>query len=138
MRSSREFFVKALRRPLKQFETGTPVGRARKTWSKNSTAAVAYLALLALRLPGFWEGRHPLPRSLDNTTISKNLYQNRPFLFHLTAALKNMLWFDRDTRLSNQGDRYNFFQLIFIQHWCTSWLLSYFRGARKLFYSKYI
>ena len=45
MQSSREFFVKALRRPLKQFETGSPLGRANKTWSKMGTAAVIYIAL---------------------------------------------------------------------------------------------
>ena len=31
-------------------------------------AAVAYIALLASQLPGFWEGRHPLPRVLDTDT----------------------------------------------------------------------
>ena len=59
MRSSREFFVRVLRRPLKQFETGTPLGRAKKTWSKMGTAAVAYIALLALRLPSFLGGAAP-------------------------------------------------------------------------------
>ena len=59
MRSSREFFVKALRRPLKQFETGAPLGRAKKTWSKMGPAAVAYIALLASRLPWFLGGAAP-------------------------------------------------------------------------------
>ena len=49
MRSSGEFFVRALRRPLKQFETGNPLGRAKKTRSKIGTAAVAYIALPAPR-----------------------------------------------------------------------------------------
>ena len=56
MRSSREFFVRVLRRPLKQFGTGTPLGRAKKTWSKMGTAAVAYIALFASRLPWFLKG----------------------------------------------------------------------------------
>jgi len=44
---------------LKQFETGTPLGRAKKTWSKMGTAAVAYIALLASRLPWFLGGAAP-------------------------------------------------------------------------------
>ena len=59
MRSSREFYGRALRRPLKQFETGTPLVRAKKTWSKMGTAAVAYIALLASRLPWFFGGAAP-------------------------------------------------------------------------------
>ena len=59
MPSSREFFVRALRRPLKQFETGTPLERAKKKWSKMGTAAVAYIALLASRLPWFLRGAAP-------------------------------------------------------------------------------
>ena len=35
--------------PLKQFETGNPLGRAKKTWSKIGPAAVAYIALPAPR-----------------------------------------------------------------------------------------
>ena len=59
MRSSKEFFVRALRRLLKQFETGTPLGRAKKTWSDMGTAAVACTALLASRLPWFLGGAAP-------------------------------------------------------------------------------
>ena len=47
------------RRPLKQFETGTPLGRAKITWSKMGTSAVAYIALLASRLPWFLGGAAP-------------------------------------------------------------------------------
>ena len=54
MQSSREFFVRALRRLLKQFETGTPLGRAKKTWSKISTAAVAYTLYSTPRFAVAW------------------------------------------------------------------------------------
>ena len=38
------------------------------------TAAVAYIALFASRLPCFCEGRHPLPRMLDKFGVfSKNI-----------------------------------------------------------------
>ena len=59
MQSSKEFFVRALRRPLKKFETVTPLGRAKKPWSKMGTAAVVYIALLASRLPWFLGGALP-------------------------------------------------------------------------------
>ena len=59
MRSFGEFFVRALRRPLKPFETGTPLGREKKTWSNMGTAAVAYIALLASPLPWFLRGAAP-------------------------------------------------------------------------------
>ena len=78
MRSSREFFVRALRRPLKQFDTGTPLGRAKKTWSKMGTAAVAYMHSSLRGCHGFWEGRHPLPRVLDiRKSIKVQVYRFR-------------------------------------------------------------
>ena len=74
MRSSREFFVRAIRRPLKQFETGTPLGRAKKTWSKMGTAAVAYIALLASRLPWFLGGAAPAPAGAGSYTTLYFVY----------------------------------------------------------------
>ena len=65
MRYSRELSVRVLRRPLKQFETGTPLGRAKKTVFFFCSCYVAYIALPSW-LPGFREGWHPLPRLLDH------------------------------------------------------------------------
>ena len=88
MQSSREFFVKALRRPLIQFETGTPLGRAKKTWSKMGTAAVVYIALLASRLPWFLGGAAPAPAGAGyiyfffHTTLKWNIPHIRSYTIY--------------------------------------------------------
>ena len=53
MWSSREFFVRALRRPLKQFETGTLLGRAKKNVVENGHGCCG------IRLPWFLGGAAP-------------------------------------------------------------------------------
>ena len=50
MRSSRDFFVRVLRRPLKQFEIGTLLGKSRKIVEYRH-GCCGYIAHLASRLP---------------------------------------------------------------------------------------
>ena len=115
IRSSIEFFVRALRRLLKQFETGTPLGRAKKTWLKMGTAAVAYIALLAPRLPWFLGGAAPATagagpqnpnfQSPTISQLSKIWTSSLPIEFFVRALRRSLKQFETGTPLGRAKKR---------------------------------
>ena len=98
--------------PLKQFETGNPLGRAKKTWSKIGPAAVAYIALPAPR--GLSSGG-AAPASAGAGCVQLSIffkYLYRHNLFHEVIYAQYSCKLKKKYYFFNYLYRRNFFQKV--------------------------